>query len=266
MAPQTALEIRHALRSGRASVLELCEEALGRIRVANPSLNAFRAVDEELVRARARDLDSRRAEAATLPLYGVPVALKDNLCTTTLATTASSRILEGYRPPYNATVVDRLEAAGAVIVGKTNCDEFAMGSSTENSAFGPTRNPWALDRTPGGSSGRIRSGRGSARRATRAGLRYRRLDPAAGVAFGSRRPQADIRPGVPLRPARLRVVARSDRPHRDYRRGRGGVPRCHRGPRSTGLDLGAQPGERLRDGARRLDDRPACRRPARAVR
>jgi aspartyl-tRNA(Asn)/glutamyl-tRNA(Gln) amidotransferase subunit A len=88
-----------------------------------------------------------------LPLVGVPVALKDNICTRRMPTTASSRVLEGYRPPYDAAVVERLESAGAVIVGKTNCDEFAMGSSTENSAYGVTRNPWNPERIPGGSSG-----------------------------------------------------------------------------------------------------------------
>ena len=103
---------------------------------------------------RARALDAQQKAGATLgPLHGVPVAIKDNMCTAGVPTTASSRILRGYVPPYTATVVSRLEAAGAVVIGKTNLDEFAMGSSTENSALGPTRNPWDLSRTPGGSSG-----------------------------------------------------------------------------------------------------------------
>ena len=149
----SALEIRDAIRSGRASTVEVCRAALTRIAALNPSLNAFHTVDADGALARAAALDARRNEDGHLPLFGVPVALKDNMCTRGMATTAGSRILERYIPPYDATVVERLEAAGAVIVGKTNCDEFAMGSSTEYSAFGPTRNPWAIDRTPGGSSG-----------------------------------------------------------------------------------------------------------------
>ena len=149
----TALEIRDGLRAGRASAVEVCTDVLARIRRTNDALHAFLAVDEERVLSRAAELDARRADAAGQPLFGVPIALKDNLCTRTATTSAASRILAGYVPPYDATVVERLEAAGAIVVGKTNCDEFAMGSSTENSAFGVTRNPWALDRTPGGSSG-----------------------------------------------------------------------------------------------------------------
>jgi aspartyl-tRNA(Asn)/glutamyl-tRNA(Gln) amidotransferase subunit A len=149
----SALEIRDAIRSGRASTVEVCQSALTRIAAVDPVLNAFRTVDAERALERAAALDARRGEDAHLPLFGVPVALKDNMCTRGFRTTAGSRILEHYVPPYDATVVERLEAAGAVIVGKTNCDEFAMGSSTEFSAFGPTRNPWATDYTPGGSSG-----------------------------------------------------------------------------------------------------------------
>jgi aspartyl-tRNA(Asn)/glutamyl-tRNA(Gln) amidotransferase subunit A len=149
----SALEIRDAIRSGRASTVEVCKAALTRIAAQNPSLNAFRTVDPDGALQRAAELDARRNEDAHLPLFGVPVALKDNMCTREMPTTAGSHILERYTPPYDAAVTERLEAAGAVIVGKTNCDEFAMGSSTEFSAFGPTRNPWSLDRTPGGSSG-----------------------------------------------------------------------------------------------------------------
>ena len=153
MLPQTASEIRRAVAAGRASAADVCEAALERIRALDGQIGAFRTVDADRARSRAAELDRRRSELSALPLLGVPVAVKDNICTRALRTTASSRILESYVPAYDAAVIERLEAAGAVIVGKTNCDEFAMGLSTENSAYGPTRNPWKLDRIPGGSSG-----------------------------------------------------------------------------------------------------------------
>ena len=154
MIQQTAAQMADALAKGEITSVELTQAHLDRISAVDGQVKAFLHVDTEGALAQAKDVDARRKSGEKLsPIAGVPLALKDVLAQKGVPTTAGSKILHGWRPPYDSTVVSKLKDAGVVIMGKTNMDEFAMGSSTENSGYGPTFNPWDLTRTPGGSSG-----------------------------------------------------------------------------------------------------------------
>ncbi len=152
--PRSMAELRAAITSGTTKATELAGAYYDRIAAVNPHLNIYLSLTRDRALEQAERVDAMAARGETLPpLAGIPVGIKDVLVMQGAPATAGSKILQGYRPPYDATVVSRLEAAGAVLLGKTNCDEFAMGSSNENSAYGPVRNPVDPERVPGGSSG-----------------------------------------------------------------------------------------------------------------
>ena len=243
----TISAVRDALRTKEISARELTKDFFARIENRNRELNAFLALSIDRAYAQADRIDTMIAKGDALPpLAGVPIAIKDVISTRGVITTCGSKILETYVPPYDATAVERLERAGAVILGKTNCDEFAMGSSNENSAYCPVRNPVALDRVPGGSSG------GSAA-AVAAGLAVAALGTDTGGSI--RQPGACC--GIPgmmptygrvsqIRAYSLRFVARSHRPTdtKCYRRCR--IDGHYLRTRLERLDLGRGTRARLR--------------------
>src|SRR5256886_828870 len=149
---QSVLDLQNRIARGDTTARDTVQTALEAAEKLNDTLNAFLEIDRDgaLLRADSIDIET---DKSSMPMAGVPIAIKDNICIRGMQTSCGSRILGRYHPPYNATVIDRLLHAGAVVVGKTNCDEFAMGSSNENSAFGPVKNPWDTSRVPGGSSG-----------------------------------------------------------------------------------------------------------------
>ena len=203
----TVASLRQAIADGETTAAEVCETYLDRIESVDTHLNAFTVVFHDLARGQAEEVDRMRDAWRDRPLLGIPVTIKDVICTKDGPTTGASRILAGYQSPYDATVVERLRAAGAVVVGKTNCDEFAMGSSTEYSAHGPTRNPWSTDRIPGGSSGGRRS-RGCRQASTGLDrLGHGRLHSATGGILWRGRAQANLWPRLPLRSPGVCIVA-----------------------------------------------------------
>ena len=214
----TLLAARDAVRSKKISSVELTRQVLDRIQKLDPQILAYNNVYPDIALKQAQAVDDGKRSG---PLAGVPIALKDNLCTRFGVTTCSSKMLENFHAPYDATVIKKLDQAGAVFLGKTNLDEFAMGSSTENSAFRTTRNPWDTTRVPGGSSG------GSAAALRRRDvlrlhrLRHRRLHPPTGIPLRHCRIEADLWARESIWSRRLCLVARSDWPIRLECSGRG---------------------------------------------
>src|ERR1700738_4313494 len=195
----TVNEVRAALAAKKISARELAADYYKRIDARNAELNAYLTLSQDRAIAQADRVDALVAAGKPLPpLAGVPLAVQDVISPRGVRTTCGSKILENYIPPYDATAVERLEAAGAVILGKTNCDEFAMGSSNENSAYGPVRNPEAPDRVPGGSSGGSAAGVGGGVAGGVPRHRYGWVDSSARFILRNPCHDAELRPCVAL--------------------------------------------------------------------
>ena len=226
-------------RRGEVSSVEVTKHLIARV-AQHEQLGSMLCVDESNALSQAQQADAKRAAGDSGPLLGVPLAHKDIFVTRDLPTTAGSKILADYRSPFDATVVARLADAGVVALGKLNCDEFAMGSGNENSAYGPVRNPWDLGPRAGRLLGRFGRCGGRAPDAGRHRHRHRRLDPPAGELHRHHRDQADLWRVLALRDDRVRLQPRPGRPARPQRRR---------------LRAAARRDERLR--RPRLDQRPA---------
>lgn len=214
---KSAAELSALLRSKEVTACEILDDTLARIDAVEPKVDAFLSVTADTARAKAKEVDEKIARGETLGvLAGIPVGIKDNICTKGLKTTCASRMLENFVPPYNATVVEKLAAADAVIPGKLNMDEFAMGGSCENSYFKPTKNPWDTTRVPGGSSGGSAASVAACEGAAFPRLRYRRFHPLPSRFVRYRGPQAYIRRGIALRPRSVCFFAGPDRAVRPY--------------------------------------------------
>ena len=250
----TLAEARDGLAAGDFSAVALTAEHLDAMARAR-ALNAYITETPDIALGLAEAADARRAAGKALgPLDGIPIAVKDLFCTEGVQTTAASHILEGFTPTYESTVTRKLREGGAVMLGKTNLDEFAMGSSNETSHFGPVKNPWGPKDGQGPGAGRLvrRLGGGGGRASLprRHRHRHRRVDPPAGVVLRRGRPEADLRALLALGHHRLRLVARPGRTDDPNRPGRGDHAGRDGRLRSVGLHLDAAAGAGLRGGDR----------------